>query len=151
MLDEAGGESAADKGKADKIQRLSNAWFEANTDADRCVVYVMERSDEGPAEGTLNRIGGRPFGVTSESWPSKDADTPMHHMLTIDLSTMPGCRSMYKDDVRGLSLFVNSPNHNKAWTPGNPDSEVVVLRDEDVSEFEGELPVGDDTAFWQCH
>lgn len=145
MLDTAGGETAADAGQAGKIARLANAWFEANPDADRTVIYVMERGDEAPEDGTLNRIGGRPFGVTFESWPSRDADSPMHHMLTIDLDTMPVFHSFYKEEVRGFSLYVHSPHHNKAWTPGNLDAEVVTIMRDDAAEYEGELPVGDES------
>ena len=148
LLAAAGAESVADTNQAAKIRRLSNAYFEAVPDAARRTIYIFERGDEPPEEGTLNRIGGRPFGADDSNWPSKngDKDLPMTHMFTLDLKTTPGIAGVFKEGVRAVSLFVRSPGGNEAWTPHNADSEVMVLSDDEIEEFEGELPVGDDQA-----
>lgn len=147
LLDEAGGATAADSGPADKIRRLSKQFFEAHPDVSSTIIYVFEKLDEAP-EDTLNRVGGRPFGVTDETWPLKDgdADSPMQHLFTVDLDTVPAIRQPFKEEVRALSLFVQNPYNNKAWTPGNPDAEVVAVTRDDAVEFDGELPAGDESA-----
>ena len=148
VLAAAGAAAAADTSRAAKLKRLATAYLEANPDAGRTKVYVMERqSDESPDGGTMNRIGGRPFGVTAESWPVKngDADLPLQHMLTLDAQTMPGLQARLGENVRAVSLFVYTLGGNQAWSPYNSDVEVVLLSDE-VGEFEGELPVGEESA-----
>ncbi len=148
LLDEAGGTTAADSGPADKIRRLSQGFFEAHPDSASTTIYVFEKLDGAPEGDTLNRVGGRPFGVTAETWPLKDddADSPMQHMLTLDLDTVPAIRQAYKDEVRAVSLFVRNPGNNKAWTPNNADTEVMALTRDEAAEFEGELPTGGENA-----
>ncbi|WP_168210483.1 hypothetical protein [Persicimonas caeni] len=148
LLAEAGGTTAADSGPADKIRRLAKAAFEAHPDETPTTIYVFERLDEEPEGDTLNRIGGRPFGVTAETWPLKndDADSPMQHMLTLDLDTVPKLASAFNEEVRALSLYVRSPGYNEAWTAHNDDTQVVAVGRDAAGEFEGELPVGDESA-----
>src|SRR5690554_165987 len=148
LLKEAGGSSAADSGPVDKIRRLSQVVFAADPDHPSTTIYVFERLDHAPLGDTLNRLGGRPFGITAETWPLKcdDADSPMEHMLTLDLDTVPALRSSFSDDVRALALFVRSPEYNEAWTPGNEDSQVVSITRDAIAEFPGALPTGNDSA-----
>lgn len=148
LLAEAGGTGAADSGPADKVRRLAKAAFEAHPDEAPTTVYIFERLDEEPDGESLNRIGGRPFGVTEETWPLKndDADSPMQHMLTLDLDTVPKLRAGFVDEVRALSVFVRNPDYNEAWTAHNDDTQVVAVARDARAEFNGELPVGDDGA-----
>lgn len=148
VLAEVGGSGAADSGPADKIGRLAKAAFEANPDEESTTVYVFERLDAEPDGDTLNRIGGRPFGITAQTWPLRgdDADSPMQHMLTLDLETVPKLRAGLDDTVRALSVFVRNPDYNEAWTAHNDDTQVVAVGRDACAKFEGELPVGDEAA-----
>ncbi len=149
MLAAAGAESAADKTHADKIARLSKAYFNAHSDAKRTTIYVLERLDDAGADTDLNRIGGRPFGVDADTWPCKDddADQPMEHMFTLDMNSVPQLQSRVGDDVRAVALYVYQPDYNEAWTPYNSDTTVMMLTEDDLSDgpFDGELPTGDDS------
>ena len=147
LLASAGTESVADADQAAKIRRLTEAYFESNPDAARCSIFLFERGDEPPQQGTLNRIGGRPFGVDTSSWPMKNGDDalPMTHLFTLDLKETPGIAALFEEGTRALSLFVRFPG-TEAWSPHNADSEVLVFGDDEVQEFEGEMPVGDDQA-----
>jgi hypothetical protein len=147
MLADVGAQSAADKSKADKIERLSNAYFDEHEGAKRTKLYFFERLEEEPEATDLNRLGGRPIGVDAGSWPLKggDEDQPMEHMYTLDMATVPGLQSRVGEGVRAVSLFVYNPSYNEAWTAYNSDTEVVLLTEDDVAKgpFEGDLPVGD--------
>lgn len=145
MLAEAGGESAADTSAAGKLRRLSAQMFEARPELDRTVVYIFSRTDEVPDE-TLNRIHGAPFGV--DEWPLKDgdADEPMTHMFTLDLETTPRLKARFKDEVRAVSLFLRNPQHNSAWSPGNSETFVHFVMNDDTSEWSDELPKGHEAA-----
>lgn len=149
ILDAAGALPAVDTGPLDKIRRLSEAVFETRPDLERTVIYVFERrDDETPAQGTINRIGGRPFGVSAETWPMKAGDkgSPMHHILTLDLDTLPLMRGRYEDTVRGLALFVRNPHYNEAWVPHSSDAEVRPVLRNQATLFEEDLPVGEENA-----
>ena len=144
ILAASGAETVADKSLAEKIQRLSNAFFEANPDAKRTAISIFERLDDAPDGSTLNRIGGAPYGITLEEWPGNSGDPaePMEHMITVDLDTVPSLKAMYQDDVRAVSLFVKSPQHNEAWTPGNGNVDVRPVMRDNCGLFEGDLPTG---------
>jgi hypothetical protein len=147
ILADVGAESAADKSKADKIARLSKAYFDKHEDSARSKLYFFERTDEEAEPTDINRLSGRPIGVDADSWPLKggDDDQPMQHMYTLDMATVPGLQSRVGEGVRAVSLFVYNPSYNEAWTAYNSDTEVVLLTEDDVAKgaFEGDLPVGD--------
>ncbi len=143
MLANAGGQSVADKTPADKVRRLANELFESRENLERTVVYIFNRTEE-PAGDSMNRLGGRPFGVTAETWPKKDddADLPMEHIFTLDLKTVPALKARFQDDVRAISLFLRSPGNNQAYGPGNSWSEVSIVTEDDAVEFAGDLLTG---------
>lgn len=146
VLADSGVEGAADSGPADKVRRLSEAYFEANPDAPKARVTVFERSDR-PAEPTeIGRIGGRPFGLDADSWPVKggDEDAPMEHLVTIDVAHAPNLQG--RENVRAIALFCHNPHHNEAYGPGNGYTRVMFLSEEDVANgpYDGAMPVGSD-------
>lgn len=148
VLAAVGATRAADQGAADKLRRLCEAYFAAHPDAARSPVTIFRRSTEPPSDGAIGRIGGRPFGVTRETWPTKDGDEdlPMEHLVTIDVASAPSLQRL--EGVRAVALFCHSPPHNEAYRPGNSWTEVMLLSDEDVARgpYEGPLPAGRDEA-----
>ncbi|NVB41105.1 hypothetical protein G6O69_24915 [Pseudenhygromyxa sp. WMMC2535] len=59
---------------------------------------------------TLNRVGGRPKGLSKDRWPrDPDEDQPFSVALILDLSTIPELQSRYAD-ARALVVLVDRPD-----------------------------------------
>jgi hypothetical protein len=149
LLEQAGGSSAADKSKVDKVARLSKAYFDDNPDAGRTTLFFLERGDGEPDDEAVSRLGGAPYGIDEDEWPCRDeeGDEPFTHMFTIDMNDVPSMKGPFKEEARAVSLFVQNPNHNEAWSAGNDSTIVQVLTEDEVADgpYEGELPVGDES------
>lgn len=103
--------------------------------------YALRKGESS----TFHRLGGLPTGGASLEWPCRGGE-PMTHVLTIDLASMPEVRERVAgdqatDEVRALSLFVHSPQHNEAFAPGN-DATRVLLIGEGLAEQEATPPEG---------
>ncbi len=91
-----------------------------------------------PGHTTINRLGGLPIGVTSDTWPTFDGK-PMYHVLTIDLNDHP---CLHLPNARALALFISHPMKHEAWQPGTPHTRVLLLSDEDLENGEPNWPEG---------
>ncbi len=140
LLEDAGAEAAADENPADRLRRLCADYFEAHPDAPRVTIFALHPQETRVDDGTLNRLWGPPVGITAASWPHfrDDPDHPMHHVLTLDLNTIPALRERYPD-VRAISFFVVHPSHHEAYEPGNDSVALLFISDEDAEEFQGPL------------
>ena len=145
LLAERGAQSAADKSPADKLRRLCDAYFEAHPEVVRTTIYTLDRQETPSRDGSLNRLGGRPVGLTLESWPlfRDDPDHPMHHLLTLDLNTLPELKTRFPEH-RVISLFIEHPYHHEAYGPGNESVRVLFIADEAALPYEGDLPTSTD-------
>lgn len=81
------------------------------------------RPREEPAEG-YNVIGGPAPGVDATRWPRRD-DEPMAHLLTLDVTTVPGIAALVPKGARTVSVFCAQPSMNEAWEPMNDYTQVV--------------------------
>lgn len=127
LLDEHGGESSADTSPAEEIERLASEIFAERPDVERTTIYLLERAGEPADPGELNRVGAPPPNLPREEWPHRDGDdaSPMEHMVTIDLESMPTLAERVRPDVRAVSVFVFNPEYNEAWSPFSSDAEVL--------------------------
>ena len=83
-------------------------------------------------DGTYNQRHGVPRGVDDDTWPVFAAkDEPMQHLLTLDLETLPGLRSIFPG-CRAVALFVSHARHHKAWQPHSDHVAVVRLTEKDL-------------------
>jgi len=103
-------------------------------------VYFLEPQKKKPSGEDLNRCGGLPPGISGDDWPRFE-DTPMVHLFTLDLATMPAVRKQLKGKPRTLSFFCHAPDENEAFEPGN-DQTAVVTRSEKQATSDGEAPDG---------
>ncbi len=105
---------------------------------DRTRLYLLRWSDALP-QG-LNRIGGRPLGISADRWPRFD-DEPMQFLFSLDLRTMPELGARLPGAI-GLAVFVSATESNDATEPNTPESAVVAIVDDTTHEPpEGAVPV----------
>lgn len=113
-------------------------------------IYLLKKLESAPVEPTLNRIGGRPPGISDSGWPRWD-DEPMEHLYTIDLDTMPELRSLSGlAEARAAVLFINNANHNEAWEPNNDQTCLIAVTQAEVDAGAVETPLAgnnDETHF----
>lgn len=98
---------------------------------------ILKADHDRPFAPTdINRVGGKPIGVTAETWPRRDGK-PMHHVLTIDLREHP---TYGPPGARALALFLFSPGLHEAYAAGNADARVLLLSDADLARGEPGWP-----------
>jgi hypothetical protein len=118
---------------ASRIQRLAFA-----TGKPRDTRIWLLEVDSKCNESTANRIASAPLGVPESRWPRADG-SPMEHLLTVDLASMPELRGRL-GGTRALAFFVSSREENSAYKPGTGQSAVLALSDEDLAK--GHAPAG---------
>ncbi len=116
-------------------------------------LYAAERTGDAAEPNALNRIGGRPVGLTADTWPvvghddmfGPDEDEepwPMDHVCTLDLEDAPELRERIDGQPRALAFFALDPEDFET----GDRAEVVLLDDADIERgvYEDELPAGPD-------
>lgn len=111
-----------------KVDHIEKVRLRAEREGGRGeTIYLLRRADADDAAVDVddhNVLGGAAPGVDAARWPSFD-DEPMEHMFTLDLKTMPALAREYPG-MRTISVFVHSPDHNEAYTPGNGQTAVLM-------------------------
>jgi|GEM_PF-5416170 len=76
----------------------------------------------------INRLGGLPIGITTDSWPHLNGH-PMHHLLTVEVNEW-----WLRDDIVAVSLFISDPDNHEAWEPNSDHVELIFLTEEDIEQ-----------------
>lgn len=95
---------------------------------------ALKRLDGTPASTEINRIGGKPIGITEKSWPMHEGRA-MTHLVTIDLHTLD---LPFVPKNRALAVFCLDPDDNKAYELNNPYTRVVLIPPHDIKRGEPE-------------
>jgi len=109
----------------------------AESDGKSITVYVMSIEDRPPTPQELNRANCDPVGVSEERWPMRN-NKKMHHLISIDLNTVPDLKKEFRSEVRAISTFVSDPMEF-AWgsagysTNYREEFEVLQFTDDEVS------------------
>jgi len=128
----------------EKLQRLADAAIEASTHAP-VMAYLLEVKNRKPTESDINRIAGMPIGVTEKDWPRRK-DQKMFHLFTLDLNDVPDLRKHFPDDARAFSLFITDIINHEAYGPGNDETEILSLTENQISKGEnGKAPAYDES------
>lgn len=93
--------------------------------------YLIENIEKEPGDTDVNRTCGAPIGVSEEKWPRFD-DKKMDHAITLDLSTTPMLKEFFPSDTKAISLFVSHLLDNEAYEPGNKETELLTLTEDDL-------------------
>ncbi len=95
--------------------------------------YLLESTNKTPVDTDINRTCGAPIGVSEEKWP-KFNGKKMDHAITLDLSTAPALKSLFPPHAKAIALFVSSLIENEAFSPGNKETELLILTEEDLNK-----------------
>lgn len=114
-----------------ELKKLSQSIIESTSD-NIVKVYVFEVADHRPSDSDINRTAGAPIGVSDDKWPRINGEK-MEHAVTLDLETVPLLKERFDSDVRAVALFVSSLNDNEAYQPGNTETQLVTLTNEDLA------------------
>lgn len=105
--------------KIQELQALCAAYFQAHPEAEKTKIQLLYIAEDEEGEliedehNGLSYYAGEPPYI--EDWPYME-DTPMQHMLTLDLRALPQLNKQF------ISLFVAEPFENEAYEPYNPDT-----------------------------
>ena len=91
-------------------------------------VYIADLGDSG---ATKNSIAGYPVCVPESRWPMYKG-SPMDHVLTLDLNSVPELKIPGLEGYRAIALFVSDLLENEAWGPNNHEVELIKLRQEEI-------------------
>jgi hypothetical protein len=119
--------------KLKKIVSLAETALDGYTGS-TSTIYLLEAAKR-KIKDSCGRIGGKPIGITAETYPKFNGE-PMEHLLTFDLRLTPLLQTGILEQIRAVSLFVSNSEDNEAYEPHTKESKVVLLSEEDVARGE---------------
>ncbi len=121
-----------EKVSVEEVQLLAEKILKEHS-SEAVTAYLLENLERRPEAGDLNRTCCDPIGVSLENWPDFHA-VKMEHAITLDLATTPKLRDRFPQGTRAVSVFVSRLFDNGAYSPGNTESAVVLLSEDDVEK-----------------
>ncbi|MEZ4449889.1 MAG: hypothetical protein R3B09_10460 [Nannocystaceae bacterium] len=112
---------------------------------DGVVAYLIVQGEWSEAI-SISRVGGRPIGVDERRWPRAPAtlhnDDRMIHLLTLDLTGVPGLRAWHPWLRQAAALAIFVADVEPTATPEGRRAEVIPLDDAmlGLGEYEGRIP-----------
>jgi hypothetical protein len=117
-----------------QIRELSSKLL-ATPDVRPTTIYFLEAIDKRPSPDSVARIGGKPIGITPDTWPLFDGK-PMEHLITLDLAELPELKTGALADARAVALFIGDRMENEAYEPGTKETSIIVLSQDDIDKGE---------------
>lgn len=125
-------------------------------------IYVPNFTGANPAD-TLNRLWGKPIGITNKNWPKwkelpqyieelkkkgttevafNEDDMRLEHAFTVDIRGLDLQNNLSKNIV-AFSFFISDADFHDASEVNTSHSEVVLLTEEDIAkgEYPGDIPI----------